>query len=461
MLVLGATVFMTLGCGGDREPRSGAIDGSIAPRDAPAADGRALDAPAIDGAVADGGTDPAPALLTQCWRTMATGGDGEVLAIASEGGSLFGAGWFKERFDIGGIAVDTASSQAGVLFALDAATGAPQWVERFESETYSQVGAVDAIGGDVLIALTSDTPVQVRTAMLPAGAVLARLRAATREIVWTRSFETTSPIDVSFGKIAPNGYFVVAGRFDDQLTIETGRVLDAGSGTAGPDGFAAAVDAATGAPVWATSFGERGGFDGVAHAAFADGDLILTGESRSDASIDSRLYLQRLDGDTGAVVWRQRFVPAWGSGSAEVLGTAIAPVPEGLLVAGPLMSDGADVGTGPLSRVASEDSAFVALYDPATGEAIRANVVRARHRYGLRAPLPVAGSTVTLIDDDAYDSFDATTLARTAIWELPLSVGEEVVGLASLSVGSRIFFAGRDNVVLHTLDPLVICLERP
>jgi outer membrane protein assembly factor BamB len=435
-----------LACGGDRDGTDGGLDG-----------GRTGDGSVrTDGGGVDGGTVEPPAVtLASCFEVIASGGDGVVHDVAHADGTVYAAAEFEESFTVGGITATTTTERAGILIALEATTGALTWHETYESSGQTSVVAVDALpGGDLVVAFLAAADLVLGTDTLAAGLTVARLAAGTREPVWTQTFTATDSVSVSFGKLDPEGRFVVAGRVDGQMPIDATTTLDAGGGTAGPDGYAIALDSATGEVHWAASFGESGGFDDVVAVAFADGDLLLTGSSRNDGDVDSRLYVERLDGATGDEVWRQRFVPDSGTGRRQAHGTAIAVTPDGVLVAGPFES-GANVGTGSLTTEA-RDSAFVALYDPADGSAVRVSLLE---ESSLTEALVYRDGVVPLLAQSTYLSIATETLAPTAAWDFP--EGLALFAQSTVEVGGRLYVGGRNGNVLGSLDPAVVCLALP
>lgn len=437
---------------------AGASEGGAA-RDASGADGAGPDA-GPDGAV-DGGSEVPTVTLVPCWDVMGTGGDGEVTDVVEAAGIVYAGGNFEVDLTIEGTTVETSTERAGMLFALDATTGALHWLEAWEATDQTRVSTVDALpGGDLLVTFqTTGEGLDLGSGPLAAGLTVARLAGDTRAARWQRTFSASEHVGAAFGKIGANGWLLVAGAFNGQMPIDDEITLDAGSGTAGPDGYALALHPDTGAVQWATSFGSGGGYDGVEAAVLGDGDLFLTGSSRSDGSIDARLYVHRLDGLTGETVWRQRFTPTSGTGDREAYGTAIAWAPEGVVVAGPADAD-SDVGTGALAP-ASGESSFMGVYDPADGLALRASPLPSRQPYGaLRTFLAPRDGALTVYDRGGFVTVTLDTLAPRSRWALPEMLGFLYAPSAD-QTDDRLYLAGRWGNVVGSLDPVVLCLELP
>jgi hypothetical protein len=125
-------------------------------------------------------------------------------------------------------------------------------------------------------------------------------------------------VDEIFQQVfAPDGYSVIAGPFEEQITIGSTQLRSAG----GRDGFVAKVDE-RGQPSWARRIGGAGVDAALAVAVDAEGDVYVgggfSGQARFDSDTEASAqtlgsagdwdgFIARYDGATGRLHWVRTF----------------------------------------------------------------------------------------------------------------------------------------------------------
>lgn len=291
-------------------------------------------------------------------RAIAIDASGAMIVTGYVGGQAKGA-------DFGGGPLTAGGGRDLFVVKLDA-SGAHVWSKGF-GDAADQEGAavaVDASGAALVTGFfggvldfgggSSLTSKDTRDAFV------VKL-AADGSVVWAKAYgDATGPQQGAGIAAAPNGDVLVAGSFSGSIDLGSGPLTSAG----GADIFVARLDGATGAVVWAKSFGDIADQRASAIAADASGDAIITGAFRLSVDFGSGpltsaggddVFVVKLDA-SGAPVFAQRYGDA-----IDQAGVAVAVDGAGGVVVGGSFKGSLDAGGGALTSAGDDDLFLVKL----------------------------------------------------------------------------------------------------
>ena len=290
------------------------------------------------------------------------------LGVTTDGVRAYVTGAFVGSADFDPSDREEVRTSAGItdvfVAAYDAATGAFVWVVTLGAEGEDDGRAVAVDGGSVYVSgyfegTVDFDPSAAEAARVGAGfadGFVAAYDAVTGAFAWANTFGSPGT-DRAFGVAARDGRVYATGFFITAVDFDPGpgeEVRDAGLG---PDAFAVAYRAATGAFMWAVAAGDDGNDFGRSLAA--DGSRVYVGGSLGDAS------LVAYDAGTGAAAWSNVFT------NSDALSIQSVAVGRGRVYAAGAFDGAVDFDPGPgVAERTTPDmttAAFTGEYDAATG----------------------------------------------------------------------------------------------
>ena len=344
-----------------------------------------------------------PTLAAQTWQSVAAiggaGSEGAGGLALDAAGNAYLSGTFTGSVTLGGTTLTSAGAQDVVVAKVDPA-GAVVWALRVGGTGFDFAGDVtlDAAGNVYAsgafrrdadfgsITLTADAAGFTDAFLMklsPTGTVLWASRAG-------------GPIgDGASGIVTGSaGAVYLAGTFAETADFGTAALTSAG----GTDVFVAALDAATGAFMWAERAGGTG-FDSGTVAAGPSGDLYVTGAFQETVAFGtttltsgggSDAYVARFAPSTRAFAWATRV-----GGPSDAFSSQTTLLPSGDAVVAGFFNGTADFGTTMLTSAGDRDLFVmrVGAADGAIGWAQRGG--GPGFDYGL-AIAPLAGGDVAV-----------------------------------------------------------------
>lgn len=304
------------------------------------------------GALAGGETD---------WATS-FGSNAVVFGVdVDDDGNVAVTGSFTGTLTIGTTTLNATA--ADVFVAKLSPAGAPLWAKSFGA-AMDQAGrgvAFDASGSVVIVG-------QFRGSINFGGGNLTSLGCcfedffvakldAAGDFVWQRQFGDDDIDRVNDVTVTPGGEIVIAGQYQDQLSLGGGVNLPVT--TAGDlNAFVAKLDA-SGAGLWGAGFGDA--VDQNANAVAVDGQGAVLVAGQFAGSIDIGTGAIASAGEESAFVakFSSAGAPAWanayGGASASASGRAVAADSAGNVFAGGLFRGAVDFGGGTVTSNQSDD----------------------------------------------------------------------------------------------------------
>ncbi len=300
-------------------------------------------------------------------------GDQQLLAAAVDpaSGNMYVGGLFEDNINIQGTVLTSAGQGDGLVEKLSP-TGDLLWAVSFggplDDEVYGLAvfpnGDV-AVGGRFMPGATF-----AGTALPNAGfsdVIVARLAAATGQVVWLQTFGGPYH-DIAYSvSVGPTGDLLVAGGFNDTIAFGSTTLVSAGDF----DVFVARLEGNTGSVIWASRGG--GSHTDYARSVTVDsaGDAVATGfnfstdgtfSNNPDATDGDNIFLAKYVGADGGMVWGN------GYGQIESMGFSVRAAGTDLLLAA-AVGTYADFGNGQVVQAPEAESAVALVSFDALGTA--------------------------------------------------------------------------------------------
>jgi hypothetical protein len=166
-------------------------------------------------------------LATDATEVWARGFGAPVFAVAThEDGSMFAAGRFSGTLDLDGHVAESAGGLDGFVARVAPETGEVLWLASFGGlGTEGALALAVGCDGRLLVALSSDSPLELAGTALPAGGgldvVVARLDLTTGEAVSAARFGGDGD-QTAYSLVASDGPPLAAGVFEGQLDFGSG-----------------------------------------------------------------------------------------------------------------------------------------------------------------------------------------------------------------------------------------------
>lgn len=355
-----------------------------------------------------------------------------------------------------------SEASAPVTVTLDS-PGNAMWTRR-AGGTASDIGSEAAVGPDGTLYVTGsfqDTAQFGTTSLTSAGGFdgfVAAVNPATGAVLWAVR-TGSSGHDSTVGITATSAGVFVAGYYTGTMTgFGSGAGASAATGTTN-NGFVAALNPATGAPLWAVRTG--GTQSTLCHSIAADGSRVYVGGyymgtpsgfaatvGTSAGSYDA--FVAALNPATGAAIWAVRSGSTGADYGHEVARNSTGVYVTGYYSGGTMTGFGASAGAG-----AGLTDAYVAALNPSSGAALWAKRtgVPGATCYGQSVAATDTGLYVTGYYNGTLTGFAAQAGASNGndafVAALNPSTGASVwarnggdVGLGIAANSSRVFASG-------------------
>ena len=356
----------------------------------------------------------------QLWTTHYPGPAGGVAAATSMAASPTGAAVF-----VTGYSIDSGGTGSAVTIAYDPATGTQRWISRSSGSgqgTLPSSMTVSPAGATVFVTGSSDGPNGLDYATIA-------YNAATGARLWISRYNGPASGDDGASSVAtgPGGKKVFVTGYS------TGR-------NGSPAYATVAYEAATGAQLWATRYGNSTSEDSATTAVVSPSGrrVFVTGNSYRGGQYDYATVAY--NADTGARAWARRYN---GPGNGDDVPSAMAIAPDG----------GKLFVTGRSARAPDAADYATVAYDTTTG----AQVWVGRQHDGLPQSVAVNrtgravfvtgqvyGDVQVLRRNYGTVAYRAATGERlwTARYDGPAHQDDEAAAIAVSPTGGRVFITG-------------------
>lgn len=209
----------------------------------------------------------------------------------------------------------TSDGEYDVFVAKLGRSGEPHWAKRIGGPWFDEpTGLAVDENGDIFVSLRCDHvafPPFGDFGTMGGDDVCVAKYDGSGDLLWVREFGTPS-WDAAWDLSVDDAGVYVVGEFDVSMTLDAHTVSAAGLG-----GFVAKLDKDTGVASWARSFTPTSSSIIAAVTANGSGDIYIAGTfydhmqldsiSLDDADWTSDVFAAKLDAATGAVVWADHF----------------------------------------------------------------------------------------------------------------------------------------------------------
>lgn len=303
-------------------------------------------------------------------------------AVAVDGaGNIFLSGYFKGTANFGGSDLVSAGG-ADIFIAKFNNVGVHQWSVRYGStgDESAKAIALDSAGNIVLAGNFTGNGSFGGATVLSKGSYDCFVAKYSPQglLMWFQTFGSTKIDDFNGVAVDSQDNIVVAGVFQGSVSFG-GATLTSSSG-----GFASNVILAkyspTGNHLWSEMFANSNNNYANSVAVDRSNNILLTGSFfvsinfASNEGIDhtittvsptyDNMFLAKFT-PTGANVWAKRY-----GGSRTNKGTSIVADGNGDVIVGGTFYNNTDLGTGPISSIATDQDMFVAKYSGTDGSHI-------------------------------------------------------------------------------------------